>query len=69
MTLMPQVKFNSLFVFRVMPYPRMSDFYINYYGDDMNDYSVYMPDMMKPYDERDFRLVGWNALVYATVIG
>merc|ERR1712111_94893 len=42
------------FDMKVMPYPRMSDFYINYYGDDMNDYSVYMPDMMKPYDERDF---------------
>lgn len=42
------------FDMKVMPYPRMSDFYINYYGDDMNDYSVYMPDIMKPYDERDF---------------
>jgi len=42
------------FDMKVMPYPRMSDFYINYYGDDLNDYSVYINDILKPYDERDF---------------
>jgi len=36
------------------PYPRMSDYYINYYGDDLNDYAVYINDMFKPYDERDW---------------
>jgi len=42
------------FDMKVMPYPRMSDYYINYYGDDLNDYSVYINDILKPYDERDF---------------
>jgi len=42
------------FDMKLMPYPRMSDYYINYYGEDLNDYSVYINDMCKPYDERDF---------------
>jgi len=42
------------FDMKFMPYKRMSDYYINYYGEDMNDYSVYFPDIFKPYDERDF---------------
>jgi len=44
----------SEFDMHYQPYPRMSDFYINYWGDDLNDYSVYLTDMYKPYDERDW---------------
>jgi len=42
------------FDMKVFAYPRISDHFINYYGDDLNDYSVYLTDRNKPYDERDF---------------
>jgi len=42
------------FGMKYMPFPRMSDYYINYWGDDLNDYAVYINDAFKPYDERDF---------------
>merc|ERR1711973_103585 len=42
------------FGMKYMPFPRMSDYYINCWGDDLNDYAVYINDAFKPYDERDF---------------
>ena len=44
----------SEFDMHYQPYPRMSDYYVNYWGDDLNDYGVYLTDMYKPYDERDW---------------
>jgi len=42
------------FDMKLFGYPRVSDTYINYYGQDLNDYSVYLEPRLKPYDERDF---------------
>ena len=42
------------FDMKCLEYPSLSNYYINYYGEDLQDYGVYMPDMFKPYDERDF---------------
>jgi len=42
------------FDMKYQPFPRMSDYYINIHGDDLNDYSVYINDKYKPYDERDW---------------
>ena len=30
------------FGMKYMPFPRMSDYYINYWGDDLNDYAGYI---------------------------
>ena len=34
--------------------PSVSKTFINYYGEDLHDYSAYMNPMNKPYDEKDF---------------
>lgn len=33
---------------------KVSDRYVNYYGEDLNDYAVYLDPITRPYDERDF---------------
>jgi len=42
------------FDMKLFAFPKVSDVFINYYGQDLNDYAVYLDPRLKPYDERDF---------------
>jgi len=42
------------FDMKLFGYPNITDHFVNYYGQDLNDYSVYLSPRLKPYDERDF---------------